>query len=189
MFEPVTATGGASYSAGIATVRELGPRGMISLRGDLSATALRKAVGDVTGLNFPDRGTCNRDGDRGVAWMSPDELLLMCPYGEVTEALAKIEKRMAKVHGLAVNVSDARTVFQIAGPGAREVIAKLAPVDMSPQGLTPGMFRRTRMAQVAAAFWMREDGSIVVVCFRSVGQYMFDLLKTAAQPESRVRYF
>ena len=189
MYEPATATGGAGYSDGIASIRELPARGMISLRGDLSAAALRKAVTDAAGLGLPERGTLTIGADRAVAWMSPDELLLMCPYAGVPQALEQIGSRMAKMHGLAVNVSDARAVFAVAGPRAREVIAKLAPVDMSPEAFTPGMFRRTRMAQVPAAFWMQEDGAVIVVCFRSVGQYMFDLLKTAAQPGSEVGLF
>ncbi|MEO9629184.1 MAG: sarcosine oxidase subunit gamma, partial [Sulfitobacter sp.] len=51
------------------------------------------------------------------------------------------------------------------------------------------MFRRTRMGQVPAAFWLREDGVFEVICFRSVAQYMFDLLSVAAQPGSEVGHF
>jgi sarcosine oxidase subunit gamma len=45
------------------------------------------------------------------------------------------------------------------------------------------------MAQVAAAFWMVDAQTIQVVCFRSNAQYMFDLLKVAAQPGSEVGFF
>ncbi|MEP2203837.1 MAG: sarcosine oxidase subunit gamma, partial [Tateyamaria sp.] len=67
--------------------------------------------------------------------------------------------------------------------------AKLAPVDLAPGQFTSGMFRRTRMGQVPAAFWLREDGVFEVICFRSVAQYMFDLLSVAAQPGSEVGHF
>jgi len=40
--------------------------------------------------------------------------------------------------------------------------------------------RRTRFAQVPAAFWMQDDNSAEVVAFRSVAAYVFGLLKTAA---------
>ncbi|MDP5334258.1 MAG: sarcosine oxidase subunit gamma, partial [Paracoccaceae bacterium] len=67
--------------------------------------------------------------------------------------------------------------------------AKLAPVDLHPAHVGPGDVRRTRLAQVAGAFWMPEAGQINVVCFRSVAQYVFDLLCTAADPAASVDYF
>ena len=88
-----------------------------------------------------------------------------------------------------MNVSDARAVFRIKGPNTREVLAKLAPVDLSPQAFGPGMIRRTRLAQVPAAFWMEDTDTAQLVCFRSVAQYVFDLLKTAAQPGSEVGFY
>jgi sarcosine oxidase subunit gamma len=115
--------------------------------------------------------------------------LIMCAYGDIEAKLAGLNVNLAKQHALAVNVSDARAVFEVRGAHAREVIAKLAPVDLAPASFTLGMFRRTRIAQVAAAFWMPEDDVFRVVCFRSVAQYMFDVLSAAAQPGSEVGYF
>tara|TARA_R110002049_G_scaffold10127_6_gene50541 strand:- start:10753 stop:11322 length:570 start_codon:yes stop_codon:yes gene_type:complete len=189
MSEPVTALKHARYSAGIAEITEVGPLGMITLRGELSASALRKAAASVAGTDFPADNRCTSAEDRGIAWMSPDELLVMCPYDEVESSLGVLHKKTAKLHMLAVNVSDARAVFRVSGPHAREVMAKLAPVDLAPDQFTPGMFRRTRMAQVPAAFWMRDETTFQVICFRSVAQYMFDLLKIAAQPGSEVGHF
>ncbi|MGC1496515.1 MAG: sarcosine oxidase subunit gamma family protein [Sulfitobacter sp.] len=189
MSDPVTALKNASYDAGIAAISEIGPLGMITLRGDLEASYFRKVSTSVTGVDFPDDRMCNSDGENGIAWMSPDELLVMCPYDQVAQSLDTINKAIHAHHALAANVSDARAVFQVKGPRAREVMAKLAPVDLAPDQFTPGMFRRTRMAQVPAAFWMRDDETFQIICFRSVAQYMFDLLKVAAQPGSEVNHF
>lgn len=184
MSEPVTAVKNASYNAGIAEIKEIGPLGMITLRGDIEHAAIRKAASGISGTDFPDQRMCSSDGASGIAWMSPDELLVMVPYDQVHSSLDQLITDCAKKSTLAVNVSDARAVFQVSGPGARDVMAKLAPVDLDPASFTPGMFRRTRMAQVPAAFWMRDDQTFQIICFRSVGQYMFDLLKVAAQPGS-----
>lgn len=189
MSDPVTALKNTSYDGGIAEISEIGPLGMITLRGDLSAAPVRKAAKVVAGVDYPDDRMCNSDGERGIAWMSPDELLVMCAYADVAQSLENMHATFKKQRALAVNVSDARAVFQVKGPHAREVIAKLAPVDLAPDQFTPGMFRRTRMAQVPAAFWMRDDETFQIICFRSVAQYMFDLLKIAAQPESEVGHF
>lgn len=189
MSKPVTALNGATDSTGIARVRELGPQGMITLRGDLADKALLKAAVACGGVTFPGERRINTEGERGMAWMSPDELLLMTPYGEVHARLADLQEKLARQHALAVNVSDARAVFEVEGVAVREVIAKLAPVDMHPEHFSPGMFRRTRFAQVPAAFWMPEEGRARVICFRSVARYMFDLLNVAAMEGSAVDHF
>ncbi len=166
---------------GEVTVREAGLCGMIILRGDLADKKLRRACTDLTGTKFPDERQANVDGDKGLCWMSPDELLVLMPYAEVTEAIATIDAALAGTHYLAENVSDARAVFFVEGVFAREVIAKLAPVDLHPDTFQPGNFRRTRLGQVAAAFWMRDEDTFAVICFRSVAAYTFDLLAASAK--------
>ena len=189
MSEPVSALGNPTHGAGIAEITEIGPLGMITLRGSHDLTALRKAAASVVGGDFPERRHFVGNGDLGMAWMSPDELLLLCPYREVTDNIAKLQQALGGQHALVVNVSDARASFRVSGPHAREVMAKLAPVDLDPAAFTPGMFRRTRLAQVPVAFWMPDTETFQIICFRSVAQYVYDLLKVAAQPGSAVNRF
>jgi sarcosine oxidase subunit gamma len=189
MSEPVSALKNAVYTAGIAEISQMGTVGMITLRGDLSAKALRKAAVAAAGVNMPPQGHCLTEGQGGMAWMSPDELLIICAYGNAGAVLADLQDKLSEHHALAVNVSDARAMFEVRGPHAREVMAKLAPVDLAPGHFTPGMFRRTRLAQVPAAFWMSREDVFHVVCFRSVAQYVFDVLGVAAQPGSQVDAF
>ena len=120
-------------------------------------------------------------GDRGVAWMSPDELMLFPGAGDTAELVAEIGAALAGTHHLAVDVSDARAVFRLEGPGAREVLAKGAPVDLDPGSFGPGDFRRSRLGQVAAAFWMPEAGTIDLMCFRSVAGFVAGWLTTAGR--------
>ena len=189
---PVSALNHARFD-GMAQVSETGLQGMITLRGDLSNSTLKSGVTTAGGTAMPKPGTVNLKRDsgprEGLCWMSPDELLILCPYDEVSERLGALSRKLGDMFALAVNVSDARAMFQVSGPAAREVLAKLCPVDMSPEAFKPGMFRRTRMAQVPAAFWMDENESIHIICFRSVAEYVFGLLKAAAAQGSGVGYF
>lgn len=189
MSEPVSALKNARYDAGIAVISEVAPMGMVTIRGDLDAPCLRKVTKKLAGVERPERGQCRFAGDAGAAWMSPDELLLFCPHAQVPEVLARLHAAFEDTHTTAMDVSGARAAFCVEGPDAREVLAKLAPVDLAPDQFTPGMFRRTRMGQVPAAFWLRDDGAFEVICFRSVAQYMFDQLCVAAQPGSAVGHF
>ncbi len=185
MAEPVTALQGARFD-GMASVADAGPTGMITLRGDLSSDAVAAAVQQAVGLGIPAQRHALFGPHGAVLWMSPDELMLVCAYDAAPAAVATLEQALAGAHFLAVNVSDARSHVTVAGPGAREALAKLCPVDLAPGAFTPGTVRRTRMAQIAAAFWLDEAEVFHLVCFRSVGAYAFNLLRTAALPGGEV---
>ncbi|MEL6794953.1 MAG: sarcosine oxidase subunit gamma family protein [Pseudomonadota bacterium] len=186
---PVSAARGASFEGPDATIRDLGPTGMITIRGDLSAAAFKKALKSATGLAVPALRKVATGGGKSLVWMSPDELLIVCNYAESAAMVAAVSEAMGDAHHLAVDVSDARCVFAVSGEGARELIAKGAPVDMSPEAFGLGDIRRTRLGQVAAAFWMDDAGDLTLVCFRSLGQYVFDWLKASAADGARPRLF
>lgn len=188
MSEAESALGGAAFE-GLVRIEDAGLRGMITVRGDLSSTALKEAVTSVAGVGFPDRRGANCVGDRGLLWMSPDELLVLVPYDEAGTVVATLSQVLKGKHHLVADVSDARCLFLISSDRAREVLAKLTPADLHPDAFGPGELRRTRLAQVAAAFWMRDEKTLELVCFRSVADYVFELLKTAARPGSEVGHF
>ncbi len=178
----------ARVAPGEVTIREDGLRGMIILRGDLASKKLRNICKSVTGVAVPAQGQVDVTGGKGLCWMSPDELLVLVPYAEAAQALDAIDKAFSGEHYLAENVSDARALIHVEGAFAREVMAKLAPVDLHPDSFKPGDFRRTRLAQAAAAFWMRDEDTFEVICFRSVAEYVFGLLAQSAK-EGPVGYF
>jgi sarcosine oxidase subunit gamma len=162
---------------------------MITLRGDLSSAALQKAACDLTGCDFPGKLGITGTSESGLCWMSPDELLILCTYAQAHAATAQLTEALKGTHHLVANVSDARAMLSLTGGAPREVLAKLSPADMSATALAPGTLRRSRLAQVPAAVWIDDTGSAYVICFRSVAQYVFDILKSAALPGSEVGFF
>lgn len=181
MSDPVSALGHASFN-GFANIREIGPLGMITLRAKADVKGLDKAF-KALGLVVPAQRQIETAGERAAAWMSPDEYLLVMPYAETGAAMAALDKALKGQHYLAAVVSDARAVFRIEGPKAGQVLAKLSPVDLATMG--PKELRRTRAAQVAAAFWAA-DGGYTLVCFRSVASYVMGLLTHSAMPGSEL---
>ncbi|THD84495.1 sarcosine oxidase subunit gamma [Aliigemmobacter aestuarii] len=182
MSEPVSALGGATHQ-GFATIREIGPLGMITLRAKPDVKGLAAAVKAVTGTALPAQRRIEVNGDRAAGWMSPDEYLLILPYADVAAGLAALAAKLKGEHHLAVDVSDARAVFRIEGAKADQVLAKLSPVDLA--RLEPGELRRSRAAQVAAAFWKDGEG-YTLVSFRSVAGYVMGLLTHSAQTGSEL---
>ena len=55
--------------------------------------------------------------------------------------------------------------------------------------LAPGEVRRTRLAQVADAFWLEDAENAQIICFRSVADYVFGVLQMSARKGSEVGVF
>ena len=159
-------------------------RGMIGIRADLAEAG--PAIAEACAVPIPAARRLTTEGDRSLAWMSPDELLLFLPAGETTETLAALSNALGARHHLAVDLSDARAIFEISGDGAREVLAKGAPVDLSRGAFTLGDVRRTRLGQLAAAFALVGEGPdrFHLVCFRSVAAHVERWLDVAARAGS-----
>ncbi len=187
MRDAVTALHGATF-IGRVTVADGGLRGMVTLRGDLAAPAMAAAA-QVIGLTIPAQRRVVMADDRAAIWMSPDEVLILVPHAQAEATAAALTQALTGIHHLAVNVSDARAVLRLTGSEAalRETLAKLAPVDMDLFGM--GEVRRTRLGQVACAFWMVDSSTVELICFRSVARYVFDLLAVTASDGGAVGHF
>jgi sarcosine oxidase, subunit gamma len=187
MSEALSALPGMEAS-GLVVVREMGLQGMVTLRADLAEAA--EAVKRVTGADMSaKRGIAAGEGMQ-VAWMSPDEVLILCHHGAADDVVARLTEALAGCHHLAVNVSDARAMFSLAGDAGavRDVLAKVTPADMSLDVLKPGEMRRTRLQQVPAAIWFESATEARVISFRSVAAYVFDLLAMSAREDGAVGF-
>lgn len=182
MSEPVTPLNGARFE-GFATIREIGPIGMIVLRAKPDVKGLAEAIAAATGCAVPEKRRIVLNGERAAGWMGPDEYLLILPRTEAATAVQTIGEKLAGQHHLAADISDMRAVFAIEGTNAAEVLMKISPADIA--SLEPGELRRSRAAQVPAAFWAEGQG-YRLVCFRSVADYMFKLLSHSAQKGSEL---
>lgn len=177
MSDAVSALNGQSHT-GFARVAELGLTGMVQIRADLAAPALAAALGG-RGLQVPGPRQVLEAEGLTVAWMSPDELLLFCPYAQAPGIAADLAAALAGDHALVVDVSDMRAVFAVTGAKADEVLMKLCPVDFAT--LPVREMRRTRAAQTGVALWRAGPEEIRLICFRSVARYMIGLLEVSAR--------
>lgn len=161
----------------LATISQVQDRGMVQIRADLAQAG--DAIAEAAGLALPEQGRITTDGNRSLGWMSPDELLLVLPRAETAEALAALRDALAAEHALVLDVSDMRAMFSIQGARALDVLAKLCPADLA--AMPDDGLRRTRAAQAACGIW-REPGGYALIGFRSVADYLRDLLTGAAAP-------
>ena len=181
----VSALPGAE-ARGLVTIREMGRQGMVSLRADPGEAA--RAVARVTGAEMPAPRKISTGKDCAVAWMSPDELLILCDVDQAGKIAFDLSEALTGQHHLALDISDARAMFSVTGEAGaiRDVLAKITPADIG--ALAPGEMRRTRVQQVAGAIWFQSEGEARVICFRSVARYVFDLMAMSAREGGAVGY-
>lgn len=170
-------------------IEDQGLTGQITLRGDLSDTKLKKAVKAAAGVDVPAPLTAAFKGDKGAVWMSPDELLLLTAYDRIDAEISNLKKALGGQHAMVLDVSDARALLRVTGDGARELMAKGAPLDVSDAAFPVGAARRTHFAEIAVGLWRREADMWELVCFQSYAQHLFAWLKASSVTGASVEYF
>lgn len=186
MSDPAPGALGGAEARGLVTIRDVGLTGMVTLRADLASAA--RAVTRVTGATMPGARHITEGQGCRVAWMSPDELLILCDPAQARKLAFDLTEALTGQHHLALDVSDARAMIALSGdPGPlRDVLAKITPANIA--SLHPGEIRRTRLQQVVGAIWFESQTEARVICFRSVAVYVFDLLAMSARKGGAVGY-
>lgn len=169
-------------------IREVDPIGMIAIRGDAESPSLQRAM-KLIGVAVP--GKCEIVGgpDIHAAWMAPDEVLVMLPMEQVRDAVDKLASALQGEHFLCVDVSDMRTCIAVSGDGSRDLLAKGTPADVSPEAFRIGQFRRTRFAQIQAAFWLAGEQAVRMLCRRSETDHLLSWLQEMAPTDGSPLFF
>lgn len=171
-------------------LREIAGRGMIDLRGLASDRKFTGAAKQALGLELPKQPRTSASwGDIKVLWLSVDQWLILCPSAKTAELLAALDKALAGIHSLAVDVSDMRAVIRLEGKGAREVLMKGCSLDLLASEYGPGTVRRMRFAEIAALLHVIEDDAFDVYVFRSYADHAWDYLLATAREPAMIRLF
>ena len=105
---------------GIARISQVSGLGMLTLRGNFSDKKFQAGLKKATSLSLPVPRQIEQAGGLSLAWMSPDEALLIGPEDEVSEVLPLLEAALKNCHAMLVDVSDARAVFCNFGRGGAQ---------------------------------------------------------------------
>lgn len=190
MSEPRSTLNRAAAEAGhTIRIEDRGPVGQVTLRSDLASGTVRGAVKAAVGVEAPEPLRASFEGGKGAVWMSPDELLLLTAYDQAGELVEGLEAALSGTHHMAVDVSDARAVLALGGARVAEVLAKGAPIDLSPDAFSVGTARRTHIGGIAVAFWRKTEEDWEIVCLRSFARHLFDWLAQTSRAGSEVDAF
>ncbi len=172
------------------SMREISERGMIDLRGLSSDKKFMAAAKSVLGFDLPKAPrTSTSWGDLKALWLSPDQWLILSPRNKTTALLAELNAALVKIHSLAVDVSDMRSIIRLEGDGVRETLMKGSTLDLIGTDYKSGTVRRMRFAEIAALLHIVEETVIDIYVFRSYAEYTWAFLMKAARKGAEVKLF
>jgi sarcosine oxidase subunit gamma len=106
------------------------------------------ALGDVLGLPLPlEPNRFTGSDSHALIWLGPDEWLAVLPDGAAADTERHIRARAGNDPWLSVvDVSHNYSGLLLAGPAAREVLAKGCPLDLHPRSFRGGDCAQTVLA-------------------------------------------
>jgi sarcosine oxidase, subunit gamma len=168
-----------SYSSPAVTIAETGPARQIGLR-------LRPPFpAYLAGLPVP--LVPNRVAVMGAVrmlWLGPDEWLVTAE-GDAPDLLPRLERAVARRRAAVTDLSASRAILEIAGSGARTLLAAGCGLDLHPRAFGPGHCAQTLLARVPVILDQLGPGDhdaphYRVLVRRSYARWLVDWLIDAA---------
>jgi sarcosine oxidase, subunit gamma len=125
--------------------------------------AAAAAVGEVLSAPLPvEPNTVASGGACRVLWLGPDEWLVVAPPADRRRLEEELRAALGAESGAVVDVSGERTILQLSGPRAREVLMKGCSIDLHPTAFAVGRCAQTGLARAQVvlvptredAFWI-----------------------------------
>jgi sarcosine oxidase subunit gamma len=145
------------------------------------------AVGRTLDLLLPTEPNTTADrGDLTALWLGPDAWLLTCPPGDFAALTGSLRAALADVHAAITDVSDGRVALRLAGPNARDVLAKGCPLDLHPRAFATGSCAQSLLAKASVLIHLPNDDAQRGPTFdlyvaRSFAHYLFAWLEDAGR--------
>ena len=157
--------------------------GKITLRLNPENSRTLKKMAAVLGVELPLQATTVSSGvNVTVYWMGPNEWLVHCGIGEVSELMEKLSEVMEGIHHAVVDVSDYYTVLKLEGPDAAALLARGCPLDLDSTVFESGACAQTRFGHASVLLHKAEDASSFRIQVRwSYTEYVWDYIASATR--------
>lgn len=182
---PLTSRAGSLATAAApdrVRLREIGFTTQIDLRVDPKSPAAGR-VGTALGVMLPNQpGEVAAAGELAVLWLGPDEWLILAPEGASDRVQDTVREALGDDFGAVTDVSCQRTVLEIAGPDARNLLAKGCAIDLHPRSFGRDRCAQTMLARAQVVLVCRDADTPVfrVLVRSSFARYLADWLTDAA---------
>jgi sarcosine oxidase subunit gamma len=161
--------------------------GKIDLRCDPGDRTAIAAIGRALDLILPtEAGATARSDAVAVLWLGPDQWLITCSASDVAPLQRALREALGSVHAALTDVTDGRVAFRLAGPNARDALAKGCPLDFHPRAFAVGSCAQSLFAKVAVLIHLLNDDrsggpTFDVYVGRSFSPYLWAWLEDAGR--------
>ena len=174
----------ACLEAGTVKVEELPFQGVVRIQARRQSERFLELCREQVGINLPtDPNTCTGTSPHCL-WVAVNEWLLVTPADEEEQVAHNLtvkltEQLPGELFAVTV-ISDARSVFQISGSAARDLLAKGCSLDLHPEKFTAGRCAGTLLEQVTITLYRIDSSdSYQLMVDRSFAAFVWDWLTQA----------
>jgi sarcosine oxidase, subunit gamma len=172
----------SAASGGGLSIREPPFVSQINLRADPKDVGLMQQLESALGFALPAvPNTVASRKDRRALWLGTDEWLVVGPDGEQKAMEQALRNGLNGDSGSIVDVSANRTLLEIRGPKARELLAHGVSIDLDAGSFGPGRCAQTLLAKAQVIIErISEDPTFHLYVRSSFASYLADWLLDAA---------
>jgi sarcosine oxidase subunit gamma len=153
---------------GAVRLRELPFRSQVEFRADEAPAA----VGAFLGCELPGPGAVSGDGRRSVLWCGPGWYLVVDAPGSAPGLEAGLREALGETFGAVVDLSAQRTVLELSGSRAREVLAHGCSLDLHSRTFGPGRCAQTNLSQAQVILHQTAPEAYHVLVRASYADYL-----------------
>ncbi|MCG8360286.1 MAG: hypothetical protein MI920_32390 [Kiloniellales bacterium] len=164
------------------TLAERPFRGIVTLRGKAGDKGFATAVEGALGFALPVKAnTTTGKDDTTALWLGPDEWWIVTP-GDGAQMAERLAEALQGQHGAVTDVSDSRTCLHVAGPKARDLIAKGCPLDLHPRVFGPGQCAQSLLGKAGVTLHqVSDEPAYDLYVLRSFAEYLWLWLEDGAR--------
>jgi sarcosine oxidase subunit gamma len=163
------------------SVRELPFLSQINLRANPNEADLMQRLAEGLGFALPvaPNSVAFRDDWRAL-WLGPDEWLVVGSDGQQKALEQALRNGLAGAFGSIVDLSANRTVLEVRGPKARDLLAHGVPIDLEPRSFGSERCAQTLLAKAQVIIECRDGSAFNVYVRASFATYVADWLLDGA---------
>jgi sarcosine oxidase subunit gamma len=168
-------------SGGELSIRELPFVSQVILRADPNDTELMQRLATALGFALPIApNTVASREERRALWLGPDEWLVVGPDGQQGTLEQALRNGLDGAFGSIADVSANRTVVEVRGVIAQDLLAHGVPIDLDARSFSPNHCAQTLLAKAQVIIERREESAFHLYARTSYAKYAADCLLDAA---------
>jgi sarcosine oxidase subunit gamma len=167
-------------------VREVPFLAQINFRADPNDADIVQRLASTLGFALPVvPNTTTSHHDRRALWLGPDEWLIVGPDGQQEILAQALRNGLNGTVGSIVDVSANRTMLEVGGPQARELLSHGVPIDLDARTFGPDRCAQTLLAKAQVVIERHDEEPFHLYIRSSFAHYAAEWLLDAGSASAR----